>query len=201
MDPGTRAGGRSDDGQLPRPHGARHRGAVPDEGAGAHRGGHGHRVLRILVELCAAADSRRHLSRPVRHAHHLLARADALVGLHRLHGRRGQPADAVVRAHRRRHVRGAVLPRQQPHPRDLVSAAGARPRQLDLFGRAVRRHRVLERAAVLGDATIRLARPVLSRRRLRHRARGADVVALSRAKRRSARRRRGAGPHRGRRRR
>jgi ACS family D-galactonate transporter-like MFS transporter len=47
-------------------------------------------------------------------------------GLHRFHGRRRQPADAVVRAHRRRHLRGAVLPRQQPHPRHVVSTAGAR---------------------------------------------------------------------------
>ena len=58
---------------------------------------HGHRLLRLLVELRAAADSRRHLPRPVRHAHHLFARADALVGLHRADGRGHQPAGADPR--------------------------------------------------------------------------------------------------------
>ena len=68
-------------------------------------------------------------------------------------------------AHRRRRLRSAVLSGQQPHPRDVVSAARAGPRQLGLFGRHERRPRLPERAAVLDHAAIRLARPVLDRRR------------------------------------
>ena len=55
-----------------------------------------------------------------------------LVGLYRLHGRRFPSLPMlVVRPHRRRRLRGAALPGQQPHPRHVVSTAGARPRQLD----------------------------------------------------------------------
>ena len=65
----------------------------------------------------------------------------------------------------------------------------------------VRRDRVPERAALLGDAAVRLAQPVLPRRRPRHPARRADVVALPRAQREPDGERGGTGAHRGRRRR
>ena len=55
-DPGARR--RRDDDQLPRSDGARHRRAVPDEGSRAHRGEDGAGLLRVLVELRAAPDSR-----------------------------------------------------------------------------------------------------------------------------------------------
>ena len=38
-----------------------------------------------------------------------------------------------IDAYRRRHLRGAVLPRQQPDSGDLVSAAGASARQFGIY--------------------------------------------------------------------
>ena len=64
-DPGARR--RRDDDQLPRSDGAGHRRAVPDAGSRADRGADGAGLLRVLVELRAAADSRRHLPRSLRH--------------------------------------------------------------------------------------------------------------------------------------
>ena len=85
-------------------------------------------------------------------------------------------------AHRRGRLRGTLLSREQPDSRHLVSATGTRTRQLDLFGRPVRGHRVPERAAVLGHAAVRLARAVFHRRRFRHLLGGCSG-SLSRAER------------------
>ena len=135
-DPGARRG--RDDDQLSRSHGARHRGAVPDEGSGpdarrrwdwcSPRSRGATRLLQIpggifldrfgtrltyFIAVGAAGRS-----------------SPALMGVVQL-ARRADPD-----AHRRRRLRGAVLSRQQPHPGDVVPAAGARARQLDLLGRA-----------------------------------------------------------------
>ena len=108
---------------------------------GPDRGEDGPGLLRLLVELRAAADSRRHLPRSVRHAPHLLHRRRLLVRLHRVDGRRALAERAGPDADRRRRLRSAVLSREQPDSRDLVSAAGARAGELDLFLRPVRRPR------------------------------------------------------------
>ena len=50
--------------------------------------------------------------------------------LHRADGRGPLAERLASDAHRRRHLRSAVLPGQQPHPRDLVSAARAGPGEL-----------------------------------------------------------------------
>ena len=99
----------------------------------------------------------------------------ALMGVVRSLNGAGPDAD------RRRRLRSAVLSRQQPDSGDLVSAAGTRARELDLFLRPVRRPGLPQRAAVLDHAAIRLARPVLHRRRLRHRVRHRVAAAVSRA--------------------
>ena len=147
---------------------------------GLTRGADGAGVLGVLVELRAAADSRRHLPRSVRHAASPTSSPSsfwslftALMGVVRsLNG-------ADPDADRRRHLRSAVLSGQQPDPGDLVSAARAGARELDLFVRPVRRARLSQRAAVLDHPAVRLARPVLHRRRPRRRVRRRLVGALS----------------------
>ena len=158
-------------------------------------------LLRLLVELRAPADSRRHLPRQVRHAVHVFHRHRVLVALHRADGRRQLAQGPDRDPHRDRHLRSAVLPRQQPRPRDVVSAARARARQLGLLGRHELRPGLPQRAAVLDHAAVRLARPVPHRRRHRHRVLLRLVGALSQSERAPDGQPGGARLHRGRRRR
>ena len=63
-----RHGRHCHDDQLPRSHRAGHRGAAPDEGTGAERRRPGDRLLGVLLELRAAADSGRCVPRSIRDA-------------------------------------------------------------------------------------------------------------------------------------
>ena len=175
-DPGAHR--RRHDDQLSRSDRTRDCGAVPGERSRAERGNDGRGLLRLLVELRPAPDSRRHLPRSVRHPRHLFHRGRLLVAVHGADGHGAVTQRVDSHAHRSRHLRGAVLPGQQPSPRDLVSTARAGSRERDLFLWSVCRAGVLEHPAVLDHSAPGLARALFRGRQLRRALWSALVVAV-----------------------